>query len=224
MKADQPGRERLCVRAFLSHVRRLVVQFVVQRLLAREDSDAQVEKLDPVSTYYLLHRHDFGLADAPAGACILYTLSCGLSDSDLATTHDLIVRGGSSRSTRPAADTAPAEDDAPGGSGTLKLKNWHQRKLQPFVVRTTVAAKDASHDAPLVDHVHHLMQLWSRGDAAAVDSHLDEHGLRRRVLFPQLLQALVELAPAGGEERAMLESIFNHVRSRGEEPQTLFSG
>ena len=32
-----------------------------------------------VTTYYLLHRQDFGMEEAPAGAAILYAISCNLS-------------------------------------------------------------------------------------------------------------------------------------------------
>ena len=76
-----PG-ERFTVAEFLRQVRRMVVAFVVNRLFA-VDSGA-IGELDDPTTYYLLHRNDFGVAAAPAGACILYALSCNLSDADLA--------------------------------------------------------------------------------------------------------------------------------------------
>lgn len=34
-------------------------------------------------------------------------------------------------------------------------------------------------------------------------------------LFGQLLQALIELSETGGEERALLETISNHLKARG---------
>ena len=40
------------------------------------------------------------------------------------------------------------------------------------------------------------------------------HALGYNTLFGQLLQALIELAPAGSEERARLENISNHVADR----------
>ena len=55
---------------------------------------AAADRLDDVTAYYLLHRHDFGLADAPVGGCILYAISCGLSDSELADTWDILSRTG----------------------------------------------------------------------------------------------------------------------------------
>ena len=51
------------------------------------------DRLDEPTAYYLLHRHDFGLDEAPAGACILYAISCGVSDKELADTWDLIGFG-----------------------------------------------------------------------------------------------------------------------------------
>ena len=90
-QADAPGA-RLSVSAFLREVRRFVVDFVVGRVLTAGGEEA-VSGLDDVTTYYLLHRYDFGLGDAPAGACILYALSCNLSDRALADRHDLLARG-----------------------------------------------------------------------------------------------------------------------------------
>ena len=68
---------------FLNHVRRMVVDYIVGQVLTGEQGAdmAAAERLDEVSAYYLLHRHDFGLDEAPVGACILYATACGLSDS-----------------------------------------------------------------------------------------------------------------------------------------------
>ena len=89
-KADRAD-ERLSVAEFLCQVRRMVVGFVVSRLLQREGG--ATDELDDPATYYLLHRNDFGLGAAPAGACILYALSCNLSDADLAGRLGLLARG-----------------------------------------------------------------------------------------------------------------------------------
>ena len=50
-----------------------------------------------------------------------------------------------------------------------------------------------------------------RGDVSKVNEYLVLRGLRRNPLFRQLLQALIELAPVGNEERSLMESISNHV-------------
>ena len=69
-KANAPD-EILTVSEFLREVRRMVVDFVVGRVLTQDGEEA-VTGLDDVTTYYLLHRNDFGLEDAPVGGCILY--------------------------------------------------------------------------------------------------------------------------------------------------------
>jgi hypothetical protein len=73
------------------------------------------------------------------------------------------------------------------------------------------ASEPEIRELPLIDQVHRLMHLWRAGDVTKVDAYLDARGLRRSPLFHQLLQALIELAPANSEERSLLESISNHV-------------
>ena len=107
---DAPGRQ-LAVAEFLRHVRRMVVGFVVSRLLDPEGGAA--DELDDVMTCYLLHRNDFGLHPASGGASILYALSCNLSDSDLAGRLDLLVRGGARRA---AGDEAEEEGTSAAGA------------------------------------------------------------------------------------------------------------
>lgn len=58
------------------------------------------------------------------------------------------------------------------------------------------------------------MHLWRAGDQVKVDDYLDTHGLQRNALFNQLLQALIELAAAGSDERATLEALSNHAAAR----------
>jgi putative DNA methylase len=67
----------------------------------------------------------------------------------------------------------------------------------------------------LIDQAHRLMHLWRAGDEAKVNDYLDTRGLKRNALFSQLLQALIELSPAGSEERSILESLSNHIVARG---------
>jgi hypothetical protein len=93
--ADAPGRT-MSVSDFLGHARRMVVDFVVGRVLKRDDETGEVsmDRLDEPTAYYLLHRNDFGLDEAPAGACILYATACGLSDQELVRDWDLLVKTG----------------------------------------------------------------------------------------------------------------------------------
>ena len=128
---DAPGRQ-LAVAEFLRHVRRMVVGFVVSRLLDPEGGAA--DELDDVTTCYLLHRNDFGLHPASGGASILYALSCNLSDSDLAGRLDLLVRGGARRA---AGDEAEEEETAPvrgrgrGGRGQGRGSRGRGRRGAP---------------------------------------------------------------------------------------------
>ena len=104
------------------------------------------------------------------------------------------------------ASVGESEEEAEGTSSTVKLKVWSQRK--------NAGLEMAGMATPLIDKVHRLMHLWHAGDQVKVDEYLDMHGLGYNTLFGQLLQALIELAAAGSEERALLESISNHVANR----------
>jgi hypothetical protein len=218
-KANDPG-QIMTVSEFLSHVRRMVVDFVVGRVLTGDrDGDAEqtaADRLDEPTAYYLLHRHDFGLEEAPAGACILYAVSCGLSDRDLAATWDLIsfTKGKTAEDNGDdeAADAdAEADGDIEEDSGSkVKLKTWVQRKRGSLGFDAP-----GGKSIPLIDRVHCLMHLWKAGDLHKVDEYLDDNGLRRQELFRRLLQSIIELSPHGSEERSLLESISNHVGVKG---------
>lgn len=92
-KADKPG-ERMEVSEFLKHVRKEVVDFAVGRVMSQDGEEEDTAGLDSVTAYYLLHRNDYGLEKAPAGAGILYALSCGLDDSALSGRYDLVEQSG----------------------------------------------------------------------------------------------------------------------------------
>lgn len=205
-KADEPGQV-MTVSEFLGHVRRMVVDFVVGRVLSGDGAEA-ITGLDDLTTYYLLHRHDFGLDEAPAGAAILYAISCNLSDRDLSDRYRLLEQKGS----------------------TLQLLPWHKRASVGYDPVLDAAESQGAEtprlpgleapeavllELPLIDQAHRLMHLWRAGDVTKVDAYLDARGLRRNALFHQLLQALIELASAGSEERALLESISNYLGVRG---------
>ena len=211
-KANEPG-QLMTVSEFLRHVRRIVVDFVVGRVLSHNGDMKAASGLDDVTTYYLLHRHDFRMSDAPIGACILYAVSCGLSDSALADQFDILTRtGGQTATDKDNGDLAEDEETEPeeGTGSRVKLKPWQQRQRKSMGYEAP-----GGRPIPLIDQVHRLMHLWRAGDVIKVDEYLDARGLRRNALFHQLLQALIELAAAGGEERSLLESISNHVAARG---------
>ena len=199
-RQDAPG-ETLSVAEFLRHVRRMVVGFVVGRVL-RDEGDEERGDLDNLTTYYLLHRRDFGLGAAPAGAVILYALSCDLSDSDLAGRCDLLARGGA----------GGAEEDgepAAASGGEAKLKPWDRRRSRGLGEPSPSGASP-----PLIDCLHRLMQLWRTGEQSRVDAYLEARGLWSQELFRQVAQAVLERAEPSSEERSILESIQNHLTAR----------
>ena len=215
-KSDEPG-QIMSISEFLRHVRRMVADFVVGRVLSHDGGAEAVSGLDDVTTYYLLHRYDFGMESAPIGPCILYAVSCNLKDADLISRYDLLARTGGQTPVEEDDGEAGIEDSetepTEGTSSTVRLKPWNQRK-----------SASLGYNAPgtpppsLIDQVHRLMHLWRAGDVTRVDEYLDVRGLGHNHLFQQLLQALIELSPAGSEERALIESISNHVASRGSLP------
>src|SRR5271166_3694059 len=209
-KANEPGAV-MEVSEFLRAVRRIVVDFVVGRVLSHNGEASAVSGLDDVTTYYLLHRHDFGMDDAPIGACILYAISCGLSDHDLADRYEILQRtGGQAAAEDDEEETATENvEEAEEGTGSkVRLRPWNRR------IRKSMGYDGDGRPASLIDQAHRLMHLWKAGDLIHVDEYLDARGLRRNALFHQLLQAIIELAPAGNEERSLLESISNHISAR----------
>ncbi len=224
-KADEAGAQ-MSVSEFLREVRRIVVDFVVGRVLTQDGEAEAVSGLDDVTTYYLLHRKDFGLDKAPIGACILYALSCNLSDRELTDRLDILARAGKtlfddldddrtdeadSLDSVRAERSPEGEVEADSGTGnTIKLKAWHQRRAKWLGLESP-----RERPVPLIDQAHRLMHLWRAGDEVKVNDYLDTRGLKRNALFVQLLQALIELAPAGSEERAILESLSNHIAAHG---------
>ncbi|MDM8532167.1 hypothetical protein QUF63_13425 [Anaerolineales bacterium HSG25] len=114
---------------------------------------------------------------------------------------------------------------------TLKLKGWVKRKLKDEVKKLKPASQQTemtletptiSQPRPLINHVHLLMHLWKNGDQSLVDRYLQQHSLTRHKLFQHILQAIIELAPAGSEERALLESLSNYMVGQGSSAQLTF--
>jgi hypothetical protein len=234
--ANEPN-STLSVTEFLNHARRMVVDFVVGRVLSRADSaetfldavgvdEAAVDRLDETTAYYLLHRNDFGLDEAPVGACILYATACGLSDQELVRDWDLLAKtGGDDEVGADDEDEETDGDDEPvvetGSGSKVKLKAWNHRRGRSLGIEAP-----GGRPVPLIDRIHRLMHLWKGGDVHKVDEYLDEHGLRRHELFRRVLQSLIELAKAGTEERSLLESLSNHIGAKGakkKDPQRTFS-
>lgn len=206
VKTDDPENPTMSVSEFLTHVRRIVIDFVVGRVLSGgEGSDIQMaDRLDSVTAYYLLHRNDFGMNPAPAGACILYALSCGVSD------HDLVQAWGLTASGKTKAAPEVDEEEAQGSGSEVRLLPWIHRKGKSLGIEAP-----GGREIPVIDRIHRLLHLWAAGDVQKVDTYLDDNALRRNELFRRVLQAIIELAEKGSDERALLESISNHVQGKG---------
>ena len=199
---------------FLSHVRRMVVDYIVGQVLSAEGGAGQTpaDVLDEVTSYYLLHRNDFGMDEAPVGACILYATACGQSDTRMEKVWDILTRAGGDSSTFSEDDEEEVSEDENdrdgGGGGKVRLKPWNQRM-----------GKNMGYDAPegravpLIDRIHRVMHLWKQGDVQKVDEYLEQYALRRNELFKRVVQSLIELSE--NNERSLLESISNHVGAKG---------
>ncbi|MBF0296600.1 MAG: DUF1156 domain-containing protein [Magnetococcales bacterium] len=217
-KANDPGAI-LSVGEFLILVRRMVVDFVVGRVLTgTQENSLNTERMDALTAYYLLHRHDFGMDETPIGACILYATACGLTDRELEANWQILMRakgkpdldGNDLEEEDPSADDEPDDEEKPEAGNLVKLRPWQMRKH-----RSMGYEAPGGQPVPLIDRIHRLMHLWQAGDVTILDQYLDVHGLRRHELFRRLLQSFIELAPQGSEERSLLERISNHLGSLG---------
>ncbi len=208
-KANEPG-QAMTVSEFLKQVRRMVVDFAVGRVLPHDGDTDAATGLDNPTTYYLLHRAYFGLGEAPAGAAILYAVSCDLRDSDLVSKYDLLAHAGKAEPDKEASEDEGDEEEQIGSGGMVKLKQWNQRKREGM-------GYPGPHGEPLpmIDHVHRLMHHWHNGDVVKVNEYLDSNQLRKDALFVQLLQALIEMSAEGSEEKTLLEKLSNHIGAKG---------
>ena len=133
-----------------------MVDFVVGRVLVGGD-ETSASGLDDVTTYYILHRHDFGVSNAPVGRCILYAVSCNLSDRDLADRFDILLRTGGLSSADDEAEVDGEEEtdaDAEPEEGTgsiVKLRPWHQRKRKAMGYDAEGSSRSADRPGPPLD-------------------------------------------------------------------------
>lgn len=215
-KANSPTGEFLSVKEFLEAVRRLVVEYVVGRVLhigSEGNSERIADRLDSVTSYYFLHRNDFGFGKAPAGACILYAVSCGLSDAELERTWNLVkVKGSASPADKEPdgeSDNEGESDESEVSGGEFILRTWKERRERRMGYEAP-----GGREIPMIDRVHRLMHLWREGEVRKVDDYLDENALRRHDLFSRVVQSLIELSDRGSEERSLLESLSNHLGGR----------
>jgi hypothetical protein len=99
--------------------------------------------------------------------------------------------------------------------GEFILRTWKERKEKRMGFESV-----GGREIPLIDRVHRLMHLWCDGDVRKVDDYLDEYALRQNELFGRVIQSLIELSDRGGEERALLESLSNHLGAKAAKADT----
>lgn len=206
-KSNEPG-QILSVKEFLDQARRIVLDFVVGQVL-REGQD-ETSPLDAVTTYYLLHRYYFGTKSVPIGPCILYAVSCGLSDNDLLNRYDILARSGGLAIKEEHEDEEESDEsgEEEGTNSSVRLKQWYQRQNAHLGYGTPSAPVP-----PLIDQIHRLMYFWEAGEESKLSEYLENQGLEQNAHFPRLLQALIELEGIGSEEKGILERLSNYIRT-----------
>lgn len=181
------GGGNMDVSDFLREVRKLVLQFALGRLLHAEGLD-----LDPVTQFYLLHRSSFGLDPAPAGACILYAMSCGKNLGELQMVWRVLAQGGKKKG-RPRKDEGDgAADDSEqveAKGNELALVDWQERGRNE-----DIGEPKGGEPSPLIDRVQRLLVLLHQGRASDVQQLFNQWALASEPAFKPLLQALRELA------------------------------
>ena len=150
VKQADDADSQMTVSEFLRAVRRFVVDFVVGRVLTRDGDDEATSGLDDVTTYYLLHRNDFGLGDAPIGACILYAISCNLSDRDLTDRYDVLSRGARASDGEPDDDEPDADEDARRAGRSRRREPGQAEAVEP-AHRQVARLPDAGRPSPAAD-------------------------------------------------------------------------
>ncbi len=210
-KSSASGKE-LSVKEFLDQARRIVMDYAVGRVL-REGPEVTTP-LDAVTTYYLLHRYYFGTESVPIGPCILYAVSCGLSDSDLLNRYDILARSGGlavKEESDDEVETAEGEEEEEpeeeeGTSSAVRLKQWYQRKTSHPDYETPKGTVP-----PLIDQVHRLMYFWVAREENKLNDYLAEYRLKENEHFFHLLQALIEVQGISSEEKGILERLSKHI-------------
>ena len=161
---------------FLKEVRRMVADFALGRILKGRST----EGLDEWTRYYLMHRRNFGLEDAPVGECILLSQGYGLDLNDLRTARGFIEKASSSK---------------------VRLAKWDER------TRDDLGDPHPSGGLPIIDMLHRLMHLWAAGNLDDLNNYAAERGLSQNELFWSIAQAILEMANAGDRERTLLEAL-----------------
>jgi hypothetical protein len=199
----------------------LVLHFALGELPGFSEISTQTQgrgeslEIDPVTQYYLLHRAFFGLAPAPAGACIMYAQACGKSENELKTLWNILDQGGGAKRGRPKNEEIgndESEDEEGGGESKgseFKLVPWDVR-----AERDDLGEVRAGLPAPLIDRLHRLMKLFQQNRVPEVQQAYATWGLANEQAFPPLLQAVRELAMHDKQdaERRLVEALASQLK------------
>lgn len=194
---------------FLREVRRLVTDFALGQIL----HGASTEGLDEWTRYYLMHRASFGLNPAPVGECILLAQGYGLDLDELRGPRGILAKGKAKAASNGNGENG--EDEAGiGGSGSdLRLLRFDERGCDDL------GQAHPSGGLPIIDMLHHLMQLWSAGDTQRLADYAAERGLGQNSLFWAVGQAVLEQAEPQSRERTLLEALVAWGRGRVVPPE-----
>ena len=184
--------EAFTVHEFLTEVRRMVTDFALGQIL----HGASTEALDEWTRYYLMHKHHFGMGEAPVGECILLAQGYGVSLNDLTAARTGILKKASSGS-------------------VLRLLGHADRRPD------RVGQRHASGALPIIDMIHRIVNLWTSGEGAQMNAYFTEHGLQENVLFKSVVQVLIEMNSQNSDERSLLETIISYRPSRMASSETL---
>ena len=195
------------VHEFLAEVRRTVTDFALGKILRGASTDA----LDDWTRYYLMHKHHFGVGEAPVGECILLAQGYGISLNELMAARIGILKKSSSGSTLRLLRHADRRDGRVGG-------------------------RHASGALPIIDMIHRIMNLWEAGESTQINAYVAAHGLHENNLFKSVIQALIEMSSQGSTEKSLLGTLINYRPSstatlgtsnttvRDEDPQYYIEG
>jgi putative DNA methylase len=172
---------------FLKEVRRMVADFALGQILKGHST----EGLDEWTRYYLIHRSNFGLEEAPVGECILLSQGYGLDLNELRGPRGFTIKAGSSG---------------------IRLTRWEERR------RDDLGQAHPSGGLPQIDMLHRLMHLWAAGNLDDLNAYANQHGLRQNELFWAVAQAILEMAEPKSRERTLLEAIVAWGRGKPVEP------
>ena len=159
----------------------MVTDFALGQILG----GASTEALDEWTRYYLMHKHHFGMGEAPVGECILLAQGYGLSLNDLTAARIGILKKASSGS-------------------KLRLLGHVDRRSD------RIGLRHASGALPMIDMIHRIVNLWTASDSAQMNAYFTEHGLQESALFKSVVQALIEMNSQNSHERSLLETIISY--------------